>query len=122
MSEMDEQIDMAMCSLTHQLEALRLRNLCQILLAFNRLDYGEDYLNYELFFLQSFPERWDEDLARQGVQQDDYDYAILCDRKYLRASDGELYGPPFLNGSCENRWYEVVLDGREWALGVAYHG
>lgn len=119
---MDEQIDKEFSSLRHQLEVLRLRNLCRILLAYNRLDYGEDYLSYDLYFIQHFPERWDEPLSEQGVQMDDYDYAILCERKYLRKGEDGLYGPPFLNGCCENKWYEVVLDGREWALGVAYHG
>lgn len=109
-------------------ELERLQNLCKILCAHHRIDgYGIDLTTYELTYLDRLPDEWDEQLWNQGVQTDDVDYAILCSRDYVyrsedREEQGHLYGPPLLNGCCENKWFEVVLDGKEYALGVAYHG
>jgi hypothetical protein len=81
-----------------------------------------------------------EDLWKQGVDLDDWDYMLVFDDllKFNRQSNcTELPDPNFvesisyapksysaerlLTGCCDNRWYKVIFRGGPRMIGIAYH-
>lgn len=75
----------------------------------------------DVAFYRTLPERWENTLRDQGVCLDDYDYAIVTNGAVLDKREDEYVGPNLLFGCCENTWRLVHLEGKETAIGMAYH-
>ena len=78
--------------------------------------------------VQGFPKDVSDSLWAQGVDLDDWDYAILAppEAVYLSESDHGLCPHEWtldrlLVGCCSNHWYLAEIRGRKYAIGIAYH-
>ena len=78
--------------------------------------------------VQSFPSDVTNSLWDQGVNMDDWDYAILTspDAVYKSENSNELHPHQWtldrmLIGCCSNTWYLAEIRGTKYAIGIAYH-
>lgn len=90
----------------------------------------------EMGFVKAFSRDISDRLWDQGVNLDDWDYAILASPDILRGEDFEgsdgksrtVWTPKdytierLLSGCCDNTWYKAMIEGKEYAIGIAYHG
>ena len=78
--------------------------------------------------VQSFPRDVTDSLWKQGVDLDDWDYAILAPTEsiFQRENEDGFYPlewtlEKMLTGCCDNRWYRATIRRQEFAIGIAYH-
>jgi len=90
-----------------------------------------DLLGVNVIITESFSDEISECLRKHGVDLDDWDYAVFGPPEMVRLAkndDGREYLEPtkwtyerILTGCCDNTWYLVNINGKEYALGMAYH-
>lgn len=90
-------------------------------------------MNTELQLVDCFSDGEKEQLRSQGIDLDDWDYALLCDDLDLFEeapevyTEGITYEPKdwtldrLLNGCCDNKWYKIKFNGKVVMAGFAYH-
>lgn len=95
-------------------------------------------MSFKATITDSFDDKTTKSLWSQGVNLDDWDYAIIFDnpdeviesftdvdsydrteRTAWRAKDYTI--DRLLTGCCDNKWYEAEIDGKKVAIGIAYH-
>lgn len=78
----------------------------------------------KILWIKAFNKKETEELWKQGVDLDDWDYALVIPESALRKESNEPleYGTDrLLTGCCENKWYRVLFRGKKVGMGVAYH-